>query len=176
MLPADYARWQTLLTHTYFDGRADQPIVMFIDRDDIHELGDAGEDAPRSLAMAVRRLVDVGRGASMFADVERLQSSWSRGARAEPPPTLPVLALSVLAASEMRSDSEGARHNYYVRLARSMLPDGSDNDIELLRYNLSQRGAFVRVAGMWRRLHEWLGEQDGAFGTSTIPANPAWSR
>lgn len=175
-LPPEYLRWQERLAHEFFDGRKGQPVVMFIDLDDLQRLADPGEDPLRSLAIAVRSLVAIPRGASMFSEVQRVEAVWRRGRQCQPPPTLPVLALSVLAASEMRTDASGARHNYYIRLSRALIPDGSDAEIESLRHSLRERGAFTDVAGMWQRIHRWMGEQAGAFGTSTIPENPEWSR
>lgn len=149
---------------------------MFVDLDELHRLSDPGTDPVRSLSGAVTRLVRVGQGASMFSDVLRLEGVWLRGPQNKPPPTLPVLALSVLAASEMRSDASGASHNYYIRLSKALLPDGSDTQIESARHSLRERGAFTKVAGMWQRLHRWIGERAGAFGTSTIPEHPELSR
>jgi len=175
-LPSDYLRWQDILVREFFAGRDGQPVVMFIDLDDLQRLADPGEDSLRSLAGAVRQLVSIGRGASMFSEVQRVEAVWRRGPQDQPPPTLPVLALSVLAASEMRSDASGARHNYYIRLSRALLPDATDIEIESLRRSLRERGAFTDVAGMWQRIHRWMGAQAGAFGTSTIPESPELSR
>lgn len=163
-----YARWQDRLATEFFAEKRNEPVVMFVDRDELNGLADHNEDGARSLASSVRELVDVDRGLSMFSCVVRLEAAWRDGPRTEPPPTLPVLALSVLAASEMRRDKEWARHNYYVRLAQALLPDGPDTAVETLRVNLGERGAFRAVAAMWKHLDAWLVEQTGAFGISTI--------
>ena len=175
-LPPEYLRWQERLVHEFFDGRQGQPVVMFIDLDDLRRLAEPGEDPLRSLAGAVKSLVNIQWDASMFSKVQRVEAAWQGGPQRQPPPTLPVLAMSVFAASEMRSDASGARHNYYIRLARALLPDGSDAEVESLRRSLRERGAFAAVAGMWQRIRRWIGEQTGAFGTSTIPENPQLSR
>ena len=57
-LPPEYLRWQERLAHEFFDGRKGQPVVMFIDLDDLQRLADPGEDPLRSLAIAVKSLVD----------------------------------------------------------------------------------------------------------------------
>ena len=175
-LPPEYLRWQERLAREFFGGREGQPVVMFIDLDDLQRLTDPGEDPARSLAGSVKSLANIRLGASMFSEVQKVEAIWRRGAQDQPPPTLPVLALSVLAASEMRSDASGARHNYYIRLSRALLPDGSDAEIEALRLCLRERGAFTDVAGMWQRVHRWMEDQGGRFGTSTIPENPERSR
>ncbi len=149
---------------------------MFVDRDEIQQIADEGEDGLRSLADAVRQFVDIERGAYMFKQVMLAQVAWNSGGRQEPPPTLPVLALSVLAASDMHSDISGASHNYYIRLARALLPDGTGEQIETLRINLRERGAFASVSLMWQRVHQWMTEQEGAFGISTIREHPERTR
>jgi hypothetical protein len=174
-LPEAYARWQERLARLFFYGRAGQPVVMFVDRGELQQLAEPGEDGARALASAVRRLVDPAKGTRMFDPVERLQMIWRKGPRDAPPPTLPVLALSVLAASEMRSDTSGASHNYYIRLADALIPDGSASERESLRYMLGIRGAFLPVSRMWVAIDRWLKEQAGAFGLSTI-RETHWTR
>ncbi|MEU4293828.1 hypothetical protein AB0E63_36890 [Kribbella sp. NPDC026596] len=110
-LPAGYARWQERLGREFFGGRQNQPVVLFMDRDELQQIASEGEDGLDSLTSAVRELVDVSHGAMMFTDVMRAEVAWNMGARRGPPPTLPVLALSILAASDMHSDTSGARHN-----------------------------------------------------------------
>lgn len=175
-LPPEYLRWQERLVHEFFDGREGQPVVMFIDLEDLRRLAAPGEDPLRSLAGAVKSLVDIRRDAYMFSEVKRVEAAWRRGPQRQPPPTLPVLAMSVFAASEMRSDASGAAHNYYIRLARALVPDGSDAEVGSLRRSLRERGAFAAVAAMWQSIHRWIGERSGTFGTSTIPENPELSR
>lgn len=171
-----YARWQAKLTEEFFHGHEGQPVVMFVDRDELEALADDGTDCVRSLASAVRGVADLARHGRLFDPICKLEQEWRQGSRDTPPPTLPVLALSVLAASEMRSDSSGARHNYYIRLARALLPDGTDAELNALRYDLRERGAFIDVATMWQRLDVWLDETAGTFGTSTIREDPENTR
>lgn len=166
-----YLRWQKRLAQAFFADRRGQPIVMFVDRDELHELADNGEDGPRSLTQAVLDVIDVARGASMFARVTAAQRVWQSGDQQTPPPTLPVLAVSVLAASEMGSDAAGAGHNYYIRLAAALLPDAPQESVEQLRHELSSRGAFLAVVTMWKKLSQWLESHDGEYGVSTIPAD-----
>lgn len=170
-LPPEYARWQARLERAFLEGHAGQPVVMFVDHDELQHLADEHEDGPRSLAAAVRSLVNVERGGAMFARARLVERLWSQGLRTSPPPTLPILALSVLAASEMRADAQGARHNYYVRLARVLLPDGADDEIEDLRLILRRR-ASLDLTALWQRFDAWLTEQAGAFGTSTVREDP----
>jgi len=175
-LPDPYERWQARLADEFFSGRENQPVVMFVDRSVLQELADPGEDGPRALAAAVRQFVDVKAGRQMFARAEAAESAWRRGARDQPPPTLPILALSVLAASEMSRDGVIASNNYYIPLSKAMLPDGTGAEVSALRDVLRDRGAFTSVAEMWGQLHRWLTESDGKFGVSTIREHPDLTR
>lgn len=175
-LPPHYARWQEALAHAYFTGKQDQPVVLFVDRDELNDLADDGEDGARSLASGVRELVDIDLGSRMFAEARQIEKAWRNGTTTQPPPTLPILALSVLAASEMRSDLDGPRNAYYIRLARVLVPDAQDAEITTLLYDLRERGAFVSVALMWEQLDVWLSKQEGTFGTSTIRGDAEQTR
>ena len=44
-----------------------------------------------------------------------------------------------------------ASNNYYIPLAKAMLPDGSAAEVAALRVVLRDRGAFTAVADMWNR-------------------------
>src|SRR4051812_37050369 len=61
-LPPEYLRWQERLAREFFEGREGQPVVMFVDLDDLRRLAAPGEDPVRSLAGAVKRLVNINRG------------------------------------------------------------------------------------------------------------------
>lgn len=171
-LPEEYAQWQERLAHEFFDGQRNEPVVMFVDRSELDRLANQGEDGARSLASAVRTLVEPAAGRTMFSRIQALGRLWARSGQVGPPPTLPVLALTVLAASEMHRDTAGAAHNYYIRLAGLLLPDADEQTLEDLRYDLREGGAFVDVVDMWQAADRWLTRQDGAFGISTIPQNP----
>lgn len=170
-LPALYARWQERLAQEFFTGRRGQPVVMFVDREELDGLT-SSENGSTELALAVRSMVDVTQGTSMFDRVNAAQRAWQHGTRSEPPPTLPMLALSVLAASEMRNDSVGTATSYYIRLAEVFLPGQNGAELEDLRYDLRERGAFVHVVAMWVTLGTWLDEHHGDHGISTIPNTP----
>lgn len=171
LLAPEYLHWQARLEHEFLDGHAGQPVVMFVDHDELQRLADDTEDGPRSLAAAVRSLVHIERRGAMFARACLAEKLWRHGPRTSPPPTLPILALSVFAASEMRTDASGARHNYYTRLARALLPDGADDEVEGLRLVLRQQGS-LDLTALWQGFDAWLSEQAGAFGTSTIREDP----
>ncbi len=175
-LPREYAVWQERLAREFFTDRRQQPVVMFVDRDQLNELADQGEDGPRSLASAVRELVDIAAGNEMFMSVAAAQRRWERGDHLAPPPTLPVLAITVLAASEMRARTNIAKTNYYLPLAEALTPEEPASVRESVHTSLSGL-AFAPVVDMWKRISAWLAERNGELGISTIPDNPGhWTR
>ncbi|KFZ77010.1 hypothetical protein ED92_38585 [Amycolatopsis sp. MJM2582] len=173
-LPETYVRWQERLAHLFFAGRAHKPVVLFVNRGELQRLAEPGEDGARSLSAAIREVTDIARGSGMFTRAQQLEAVWRHGPRNQPPPTLPILALSVLAASEMRTDASARRNAYYKRFADILLLDASDEAAaSRILKALRNGGAFLHVAEMWEQLDSWLNEQKGTFGTSTIRAGAA---
>lgn len=170
--PPGYARWQRLLA-AYFWGNLTRPVVMFVDDDELGKIAPAEAQPAQSLARAVWETVPAKPGRFMFEGVTAWQELWSGGDRAQPPPTLPVLALSVLAASRMHRDSDAPSHNYYLRLAQVMLPERGLAQVEELRLALREQEAFLPVVGMWQELDTWVCERGGV---STIRSHLDWTR
>lgn len=171
VITATYADWQRHLAQAWFT-RADVPVVMFADDDELTRVAPAHSqhDAATSLARAVMQRAAFSGGGAMFSGLQPDRLRWRRSSAA-PPPTLPLLALTVLAATRMHRDDQGASSAYYLRLAQALLPDGTDSRIKHLKSVLP--AAFQRdLAPMWRELHEWLIEGGGKFGYSTIREHP----
>lgn len=169
-----YEDWQRRLADAFLYPH-DGPTVFFVDDSGLARLTRAEESA-RNLAAAVRTRLRLTAGRSMFDRLLMAYRRWQHGPKTEPPPVLPVIAVSVLAATRMRSDNVARSTNYYVRLAQTILPGGGDAELEALRRNLEERGAFLTVVEMWVGLHRWIEDQHGAVGTSTIPEVPYPSR
>jgi hypothetical protein len=171
----DYAFWQRLLADKFF--RRDTPVVLFIDDEELRRmLPTAEEDPAARLAAAVAEEVDIARGRHMFHRLHQKQADWWRGDRRTPPPTLPLLALTVLAASRMHRDVEAAAHNFYIRLAQALDPEADSTIHQRIRTALREDCAFTWVADMWRTLHDWLTGTGGEYGISTIPEHPGRTR
>lgn len=171
-LPEKYGSWQIRLTNAFFWMNPGKPVILFTDDAELHLLAPDSADPAGELAAAVRQLVNP-HAMTMFDAVTAAVREWRAGAPDQPPPTLPVLALSVLAASRMHSDAQARSSNYYLRLAQALLPAADEHVVDQVRLALRD-GAFIPVADMWRELHQWLGEQ--AAGVSTIRDHPALTR
>lgn len=111
----------------------------------------------------------------MFTSINRDFRSWEKGDRSSPPPVLPLIALSVLAATKMRSDSQASSTNYYLRLAEALLPKSTSEEQARLRAHLREGDGFLDVVKMWRGLHRWI-EINIGVGASTIREHPRFQR
>ncbi|MGW6928456.1 hypothetical protein ACWGE0_00235 [Lentzea sp. NPDC054927] len=175
MKTADYGYWQQLLAETFLT-RPMVPVVLFIDDDELLRIAPADLNPADSLAAAVGELLFLSGGRNTFSRVRHMQKVWQQGDQTLPPPTLPVLALSVLAASRMHRDSEVAANNFYTRLAQALAPHASQEATANVRAALRESGAFADVADMWRVLDHWLKSLGGARGISTIRDHPGLTR
>jgi hypothetical protein len=100
--------------------------------------------------------ITAGRGIEAYRQVV---ADWKRSGSPAYPPSLPLLAVAVLAASRMAADGQIRNTNYYARFR------------EL--FGLEGGGGFPgydRVfPALWRGLHEWLTVNEGnKRGSSTI--------
>lgn len=170
-----YLDWQHKLAASFFGPRtAPGPFVLFLDDDEAIRLWPDLSDPAGLLAASVADRLDWGCRSQLFGSLEVEASRWSTGDRAEPPPTLPLLGLTVMAASGMRHDQAGTAAAFYVRLAERLEPDRSAKYVQDLTQQLRQ--SFDPVADMWRQLDEWINSRGGEFGASTIRSHPSLTR
>jgi len=168
-----YLWWQETLAD-YFLVPQDGALVLFIDDDELRKIGPDLEDPADDLAQAVRDASSHVPGA-YFGRVASARRVWQRGDRALPPPVLPVLAMTVLAATRMRSDGQVLSTNYYRRLAESIEPGASASRVTQLKAEVDG-SAFLDVVEMWCALDEWIDEQAGRVGVSTIRTHERLTR
>lgn len=166
-LSARYLRWQARLAAEFFT-TPNEPIVMFIDDEELLRIGPEDEADATSLAAAVKEVIWLDRGPKMFAPIERSYQRWRTGDRSAPPPVLPLLALSVLAASRMAAEGQMRSTNYYSRFTELLVPLENKELFNTTRHDISEGGAFADVAELWSRLDRWITDANGRFGYSTI--------
>lgn len=171
----DYGAWQTVLADAFFDVQSG-PTVLFLDVGAIAKLRPELEDPTLNFVAAVRNRLRLGRGRGIFQSVMYAYRTWQVGAQAEAPPILPLLGLTVLAATKMRTDAEARSTNFYIRLAQILLPDATDEEITKLRNDLRTGDAFLDVVEMWSGLDSWVEAQQGRVGVSTIRTDPRLQR
>lgn len=173
MMDEHYCWWQETLAHAFLAPQAG-PNIFFIDDDELRRIAPGLNDPARDLARAIHDASSRSPG-NYFNRMAHERRLWKVGDRNAPPPVLPVLAMTVLAATRMHSDGHARSTNYYLRLAQSMRPDGSTSEVAALRTELSG-SAFLDVVDMWRDLHEWIDDHDGRVGVSTIRTDARLTR
>ncbi len=170
-----YEDWQSSIARSFLSAH-EGPTIFFIDDSELARLCPSVPDAAGDLAEAVRSRLGVSYGKSMFSPVVGSYRQWKGGCRTDAPPVLPVIAITVLAATRMRADAHGRATNYYLRLAQAIEPEASESCVERLRNELREGGAFLDVVEMWQGLHAWIEDQAGAVGVSTIREHPRLQR
>ncbi len=129
----------------------------------VAELAQSGSpsDAIQSLTTAVSRRLDL-KASNVFSHVDQDFHEWKmRGSRGAPP-SLPLLALAVLAATRMAREEGISSANYYLRFRRLLNIDGKGEP----------RGYSESVPFFWEQLRGWLNvANDGQLGVSTVTGN-----
>ena len=151
--------WQQALAKRYLDIEpADQPLIFFVDAYELHAI--AGEDGRKLLTCCVRR--ELQETGSPYDRILERARGWA-AEDVEPPPTLPLLAVTVLAATAMESADGVSVLDYYTRLRDELVPGGGSQWRSRLGDN------FAEVAKAWLELHSWITLQGRR---STIVENP----
>lgn len=149
------------------------PVILFLDEEEMRRLWPDEPDPVESLTRAVRDRLNFGSGnpyRTLNGDLQR----WSYSDRTQPPPWLPLLAVTVLAATRMRSDGTASASAYYLRLAQLLhRPEDFLDQTELQRLLTD---GFPSVVVAWERLHEWISLHSNEVGVSTIQSHPRWNR
>lgn len=163
----EYFEWQKLLEDKLI-GHNQRTIMFFVDEDELARLKPSSPNAANDLSSAVMQRLYVHRGKDMFRSITADLALWTRAEQMHCPPVLPVIALSVLAATRMRTESDVRATNYYHRLAELLATGNSEAEVRFLRSQLREGGAFVDVVQMWESLHKWLIQIYGESAASTI--------
>lgn len=146
MATRDHDWWRYVIAERYLPaiGPA-RTATLSIDGESLAELAELdAREARASLSATVRR--EVGAGFSLFRYAS-LTRSWWRGDAEKPPPALPLLALTVLAATEMGTVPGIPSHNFYVPFRR-LLDSADQLD--------GAPGDFTEyIQELWKSLDHW---------------------
>jgi len=147
--------------HFFPEDAKGHPVIFLVDDETLASIHPSGvaKTAVDSLTEVVRRRLTPGRPNGVFDGIYREASKWRYGTdTADFPPSLPLLAVCVLAASRMGTGGFTAA-NYRgpfgtsLGLSTERIPPGYESC----------------VPPLWRQLEWWLEErQRGARGRSTI--------
>ena len=139
-------------------GGTGQPVFLYVDDDVLTDL--AGEQGAKDLGLTVRNAL--GPTGDVYRPIHlRAAKTWRRTDDA-PPPTLPLLAVTVLAATRMERGSGTSANAYYKRLWEVVGVPASDPLAEHMRRD------FDTAAILWQQFDEWLSAGGHEFGVSTI--------
>ncbi|CAL9368570.1 hypothetical protein SUDANB106_00814 [Streptomyces sp. enrichment culture] len=152
-----YTKWQEVLQQEFFGpDAAGHPVVLYVSDDVAEELRKRhGLDC--DLTGAVHAVLALGTSRPYAAVEQLLHKPLPSN---EPPPVLPLLACSVIAATRMASDGVFRRTNYHSRFSELLTGDTS----------LLKRDHYSPVARMWQRLASWQHSWGTAKGLCTIPS------
>lgn len=168
-----YDDWQTMLSAEFFQPRQGKPpIVMFVDDEGVGRLCPDCPDALDSLRTAVLAELRQTESSAVLDRVHSRVTSWSKSFRVDAPPVLPLLALTVIAGSQMRNDGTFSAAAYYPRLVELLSPRMQLEDIRVR----GLRKHFDDVAEMWKLLHSWILDNQDRLGPSTISTHPFFNR
>jgi len=168
MSDIDYLTWNTAIADTiYTEEYAGVPVYMDLDEDSLSRIADAAgcpvASVEEELTSAVCETISLTRGQKKVFDwhAEGLRR-WrarvrTRESAMEPPPVLPLLAVTVLAAEAMGSGDEAA-HAYFPHLSRLL---GASDEAETKSIESSYR---VVAESFWEGVNEWLSRLDGQRG------------
>lgn len=167
-----YWDWHRELASAFLVTRpAHEAFVLHVDDDELRRLWPDLPDAAASLSTAVSRYLRWEAGAALFEPIVRATELQRRAGG--PPGSLPLLAVTVLAASRMRREDTVSSNAYFIRLAQALRPalEGP------LRQKVCQQlsTSFGLVADMWRDFDEWL-RRTRTYGTSSIQGHPHLTR
>lgn len=166
-----YDQWQSALQTAFLEGNdSGQPFMFFLDHDEADRLWPQHKLSSGDLARAVSGKLNWASNTAVFDGV-RTAAKHPGG----PPATLPLLAVTVLAAAEMHRNDVAASNAYFLRLAQILRPELVDRaQAEPVAQQLS--ASFSTVATMWELFDQWVRAHEATLGQSTIEKHPHLAR
>lgn len=158
--------WQRALADM-INVRRSGPLIFFVDDKVLSELSPGSVDAAADLSDAVATMIMPNVGVGMFNTLVYRRNDWELGSQFQPPPVLPLLALTVLAGTHMRRADGLVETNYYNRLAKLISRDQASRAVERVADYLRGQ-CFNAVVQMWKDLDSWIRWNQDRVGTSTI--------
>ncbi|WP_427173795.1 hypothetical protein [Arthrobacter sp. 92] len=167
----DYDEWQSKLSEEFFSmDEPEQPVVMFLDDEELMRIYPSIYEPVASLRSAVLAELRQTDKSSVFEPIDRRLVSWRRGPQDQPPPVLPLLAVTVIAGSRMRNDGQFSSVAYYPRLV-SLMTSGANS---LTAAGIQKNFDFV--ADMWQLLDNWIERNQHLVGRSTIRTHDTFKK
>ncbi|SCX56483.1 hypothetical protein SAMN03159343_3427 [Klenkia marina] len=169
-------QWQAELTAAYLQpspSTPSTPWAFFLDEAEASRLWPRLDRPAQQLAQCVNARLRWQSPTGLFESLATPWSQWRLHSSA-PPPNLPVLAVSVLAAAAMHRDAVANSNAYFLRLAQLLRPELTGDELVRAKDRLAQN--FDTVAGWWKDLAAWIAARADEFGESTIRPHPTLTR
>lgn len=167
----DYDSWQSTLSDEFFPmNQPDEPVIMFLDDQEMTRICPLLPDPVGSLRSAILAELRQTDRSTIFGPIDRRLASWRKGPQDQPPPCLPLLAVTVLAGSRMRNDGKFSSAAYYPRLVNLMT--SATNRITATGIQKH----FDVVAEMWQTLDDWVERNQDLLGPSTIRTHETFKK
>ncbi len=167
----DYDRWQSKLSDEFFPmNQPDEPVIMFLNDEEMTRICPISPDPVGSLRSAVLAELRQTDKPTIFEPIERRLAFWRKGPQDQPPPFLPLLAVTVIAGSRMRNDGKFSSAAYYPRLV-DLMTSGTNR---LTAAGIQKH--FDVVAEMWQTLDDWIEKNQDRVGPSTIRTHETFNR
>lgn len=166
-----YDRWHQVLFDEFFGAdHALQSTVLYVDDEVERELAERnGIDVPLARAVADEMYWE-GSDQALFWRILNQCELWADRGFNGAPPSLPVLAASVLAATRMATSDGMLRTNFRGRWYQIF-------DVPQEGYKANRLDkALDDVAAMWGQLDSWLEDTGGLYGASTVSTDAFYWR
>ncbi len=171
--PRSLAEWQKRLETLFFTPQRTPAFMLFLDRAEAGRLWPLEPDPGGALAAVVAAGIDWKSYSDAFSPFAGDWERWRARGRSDPPPNLPLLLVTVMAAAEMHRDQQASASAYFLRLAEVLRPLSSGTQLISMKSQLS--ASFDRVAEWWCELSEWVSEHPD-LGLNTIQDHPTLVR
>ncbi|WP_406494435.1 hypothetical protein OG936_11835 [Streptomyces sp. NBC_00846] len=166
-----YDHWHEVLSEEFFGAaHALQSTVLYVDDEVEGELAERnGIDTPLSQAVADEMYWEGSDRALLWRILSQCRA-WANKGCIGAPPSLPVLAASVLAATRMATSDGMLRTNFRGRWYEVFGVPQEGHKANRLDKALDD------VAAMWEELDCWLEEAGGLYGASTVSTDELYWR
>ncbi|MFJ5832020.1 hypothetical protein [Streptomyces sp. NPDC093089] len=166
-----YDQWHEVLSEEFFGpDHALQSTVLYVDDEVEREIAERnGIDTPLAQAVSDEMYWE-GSDRPLLWRVLSQCRTWAAKGSVGAPPSLPVLAVSVLAATRMATSDGMLRTNFRGRWYQVFRVPQESRKVNRLDRALDD------VAAMWEELDSWLEDAGGLYGASTVSTDEHYWR
>ncbi|UNQ41320.1 hypothetical protein MPC38_08780 [Prescottella equi] len=167
-----YDDWQRRLESSFLVSAGTSPTIsFFVDSAELIKLyGAEQEDPATSLIRAVASQLALNKAFDLFARLKLRMARWRLDDQSSAPPVLPLLALSVLAATELHWETTLPANAYYQPVAELLARAGVRVETKHLA------SSFEDVPSMWEAVARWVEANPEIVGTIVLRKHKQYTR